>query len=154
LGTEGWSKRTDGLEERWESVVFVLSSELRGQGRAFRTGDGGRVGTEVVVVIVVTVPAFCFESVDAWRAYLRRFARFWLEVRCEDVPRPVSDIAVESEPCCEKSAPSFATILRLFHLRFEHRRAIVDRLILVIDRQVLEPSFQRPDRHCVQLPLC
>lgn len=133
MGTEGWSKRTDGLEERWESVVFVLSSELREEGRAFRTGDGGSVGTEVVVVIVVTVPAFCFESVDAWRAYLRRFARFWFEARCEDVPRPVSDIAVESEPCCEKSAPGFTMILRLLHLRFEHRRAIVDRLILVID---------------------
>jgi hypothetical protein len=133
LGTEGWSKRTEGLEERWESVVFVLSSELRGQGRAFRTGDGGSVGTEVVVVIVVTVPAFCFDSVDAWRAYLRRFARFWFEVRCEDVPRPASDIAVESEPCCEKLVPSFAMILHLLHLRFEHRRAIVDWFILVID---------------------
>ena len=146
MGTEGWSKRTDGLEERWESVVLVLSSELRGQGRAFRTGDGGSVGTEVVVVvvIVVTVPAFCFDSVDAWRAYLRRFVRFWFEARCEDVPRPVSDIAVESEPCCEKSAPGFAMIPCLLHLRFEHRRAIVDRLIFVIDRQVLEPSFQRP----------
>ena len=133
MGTEGWSKRTDGLEERWESVVFVLSSELREEGRAFRTGDGGSVGTEIVVVIVVTVPAFCFESVDAWRAYLRRFARFWFEARCEDVPRPASDIAVESEPCYKKSAPTFAMILRLLHLRFEHRRASVDRLIFVID---------------------
>jgi hypothetical protein len=93
------------LEERWEIVVLELSSEARDDVRAFRSGDGGSVGTEVVVVIVVIVPAFCFESVDAWRAYLRRFARFWFEVRCEDVPRPVSDIAVESEPCCEMLEP-------------------------------------------------
>jgi hypothetical protein len=79
--------------------MLVLSSDARDDGRAFRMGDGGSVGTEVVVVIVVIVQAFCFESLDAWRAYLRRFARFWFEARCEDVPRPVRDIAVDSEPC-------------------------------------------------------
>ena len=72
----GWSKRTEGLEERWESVVLELSSDERDEVRAFRTGVGGNVGTDVVVVMVVIVPTFCFESVDAWRAYLRRFARF------------------------------------------------------------------------------
>jgi hypothetical protein len=45
--------------------VLVLSSELRDEGRAFRTGDGGSVGTVVVVVMVVIVPTFCFKSVDA-----------------------------------------------------------------------------------------
>jgi hypothetical protein len=81
--------------------VLVLSSELRDEGRPFRTGDGGSVGTVVVVVIVVIVPAFCFDSVDACSAYFRRFARFWFEARCEDVPRPVRDIAVDSDPCCD-----------------------------------------------------
>lgn len=52
------------MEELWE-IALVLSPELREEGRGFRTGDGGRVGTEVVAVIVVIVPAFCFDSVDA-----------------------------------------------------------------------------------------
>ena len=56
--------------------MLVLSSDERDEGTAFRTGDGSNVGMDVVVVIVVIVPTFCFESVDAWRAYLRRFARF------------------------------------------------------------------------------
>ena len=72
----GWSKRTEGLEERWESTVLELSSDERDDGRAFRTGLEGSVGMDVVVVMVVTVPTFCFESVEAWRAYLRRLARF------------------------------------------------------------------------------
>jgi len=77
FGADGWSNRIEGLEERCESVVLVLSSEERDEGRAFRAGDGGSVGVDVVdVVMVVTVPAFCFESVDAWRAYFRRLARF------------------------------------------------------------------------------
>lgn len=65
------------MEDRCEIVVEVLSSEEREEGTAFRTGEGGRVGTEVVIVVtVVAFPAFCFDSVEAWRAYLRRFARF------------------------------------------------------------------------------
>lgn len=83
--------------------MFVLSSDVRDGCNAFRIGDGGSVGTEVVVVIVVIVPAFCFASQDACRAYLRRFARFWFDARCDDVPRPVRDIAVDSEPCCRMS---------------------------------------------------
>ena len=66
----------EGLEERCESVVLVLSSEERDEGRAFRAGEGGSIGVDVVDVMVVTVPAFCFESVDTWRAYFRRLARF------------------------------------------------------------------------------
>ena len=84
-------------------AVEELSSEVRAfEGRALRTGEGGRFGTEVVVVvvIVVTFPAFCFESVEVCRAYLSMFARFWLEERCEEAPSPVRDIAVDREPCC------------------------------------------------------
>jgi hypothetical protein len=110
----------EGLQERCESVVLVfvlvLSSEERAEGRPFRAGDGGSVGTDVVVVMVVIVPAFCFDSVDAWRAYLRRFARFWFEARCEDVPSPAKDIAVDSDPCCEMSVADRTAIVRSRHL--------------------------------------
>ena len=81
----------------------MLSSEAREfEGKALRTGDGGRVGTEVVVVIVVMFPAFCFESVEACRAYLSMLVRFWFEERWEPAPSPARDIAVESEPCCSR----------------------------------------------------
>ena len=102
---EGWSKRTE-TEDRCDVAVVTLSSDVRDvldvlEGSAFRTGDGGRVGTDVVVVTVVTVPAaFCLESVEAWRAYFSRFARFWFALRCEGFPRLAKDIAVDSEPCC------------------------------------------------------
>ena len=52
----------------------------------------------VVVWVIVTVPALVFESLLVCKAYLRRFDLFWLEDRWDD-PRPVIDIAAESDPC-------------------------------------------------------
>ena len=77
----------------------MLSFDERAEGKAFRAGDGGSVGTEVVVVIVVMAPAFCFESFTVCSACFSRFALFWFEARCADAPKPVRDIAVDSEPC-------------------------------------------------------
>ncbi len=60
---------------------MVLSSEAREVGTGFRTGDGGRVGTVVVVVMVVMGPALCLDSFVCWRAYFTRFVRDWLDAR-------------------------------------------------------------------------
>lgn len=59
-------------------MEVVLSSEVRDDGTGFRTGEGGRVGTVVVVVTVVTCPALCLDSVVCCRAYLIRFVLAWL----------------------------------------------------------------------------
>lgn len=86
-----------GWEEQCERV---LSSEGREEeGTGLRIGDGGRVGTIVVVVIVAMAVAFCLDSFEGWSAYLIRFDRLWVVAEWTVVPSPVMDIAVESEPC-------------------------------------------------------
>ena len=79
MGACGWSKKAREVEDF--CTKSLLSSEERDEMTAFRTGDGGSVGTVVVVVMVVIWPAFCLDSFVAWRAYLTRFARVWLEGR-------------------------------------------------------------------------
>ena len=83
----------------------MLSLEVREiEGTGFRTGEGGSVGTVVVVVTVVIVVVFCLDSFDGCRAYLTRFGRFCVVAEWADVPSPVIDMAVDSDPCCRLSA--------------------------------------------------
>lgn len=78
----------------------ALSSEVRVEdGTGLRTGDGGSVGTVVVVVTVVMVVAFCLDSFDVCSAYLTRFDLLCVVAQWTEVPRPVMDIAVDSDPC-------------------------------------------------------
>ena len=55
-------------------VDDVLSSEALEVGTGFRTGDGGSVGT-VVVVVMVVIWALCLDSFVCCRAYLTKFVR-------------------------------------------------------------------------------
>ena len=62
------------MEELFEFREALLSSDGLETATSL-AGEGGSVGTVVVVVTVVMVPAFCLDSFVAWRAYLTRFAR-------------------------------------------------------------------------------
>ncbi len=82
------------------------SSEARAiaEGPSLRIGEGGSVGTVVVVETAVIIVAFCRASFEGCSAYLTRFGLLCVVAVCTEVPSPVIDIAVESEPCCKKSA--------------------------------------------------
>jgi len=107
-------------EERWERV---LSSDVRKVelGTGLRAGEGGSVGTVVVVVTVATVAAFCLDSFEGCSAYLTRFDLFCVVAECTDVPSPVIDIAVESEPCCRVLAQALTSSKNHSYLRLQHR---------------------------------
>lgn len=89
-------------EERCEVALSSDGCEIE-EGTGLRTGEGGNVGTVVVVVTVVIVVAFCLDSFEGCSAYLTRFDRLCVVAECTDVPSPVIDMAVESDPCFDFS---------------------------------------------------
>jgi hypothetical protein len=123
----------------------VLSSEGR-EGTGLRMGEGGRVGTVVVVVTVVMAVAFCLDSLEGWSAYLMRFDRLCVVAEWTVVPSPVIDIAVESEPCCSLLAYVFPRLYDASYFRLQHRLWLMACLVLVSDRELLEALFERTRR--------
>ncbi len=82
---------------------------------------------------MVNVLKFVFDSLLVCKAYFSRFALFWLDVRCDD-PRPVIDIAVDRDPCCEVSDHNHEGTGNGKYLGFERCRGILSRLILISHR--------------------
>ena len=109
MGACGWSKKYFGVAlARMESS---LSSDSLAAWRANRTGEGGRIGTFVVVVVIVAVTAvFCLASPDTCRGYLTRFDRACVD---ESVGR------VPGGTVCFQSISKFSTIRMTAEVTFD-----------------------------------